>query len=153
MDLSIFKEVSFRIADPDSLGMFIKDEFVPYDNWPEELKIRWNSPTMGKKITIYYPVDSYEEINPTAITYNSTIGFSPGNIIYLVFKHYSDPLTTEEMKRVLSGGYFPVWVEDEVREALEVTNTPVIRSDIFQNDPFFYRFDKIGPETLHLRFD
>lgn len=157
MDLSIFDNISFQIEDPNSLAMhvleFNKSSLLKYEDWPEIFKIKWNMPSMGKNITIYYPIDSYEEMNPISVSYNcGNSEYSPSNIIYMIFKHYSDPLSEEELKRIIETEAVDYLIINEAREALE-SNTSFSRSSVFQNNPFFGGFEYIGPKSLLLRFD
>lgn len=122
-------------------------DFFKWITWDISLKINWprNSDfdtcyrflELGKEITIYYPIDRYQEMDFIERKYKSDKHFTPEKIFNLVYEFYQEPITVQELEKMQ---------EEDIEEAEDYTVEDaragkVKRLDLMGSLTFFEGFD------------
>ena len=97
---------------------------------------------LGKDITLEFPVDRYQDMDPVKRRYV----FTPAKILELVYNFYQEPITRKELE---------IMQEEDVEDADEfelddAENGEVKRIDLMGGFQFFEGFDNGDVHTLSL---
>ena len=86
---SFFNEINWNLRD---------NNFEELGEGTEKYHNNFWMLNLGKEITLMYPVDPFDELEPIERKYVDETYFTPGKVIELIYKFYQEPITKEELE-------------------------------------------------------
>jgi len=103
--------------------------------------VYWLS-NLGKEVKIAYPQDRYQDLEPVIKTYKSEKGFTPAEVLKLIFEYYDSPITKQELQELQDQDVD--YANEYTLEAAEMEE--VTRYDIIEGLSFFEGFAEINQD-------